>query len=265
MGRLSGRSCIVTGSGRGIGRAIGEALLDEGADVCFADIDEASVKAVAEENADRAAKGGGKVLGVKVDVTERAQVQDMIARTVGAFGKLDVKFNNAGINKPMNFLDITEENWELIMKINGLGVLIGMQEAAKQMIQQGTGGKIINTASIASRQGFDNVAPYCASKHAVVSLTQSGARDLAKHNITVTAFAPGVVGTEMWKQLDKELMDIGASSKPGQAIADFSKDILRGRVATPGDITGTTTFLASRESDYMTGQVIMIDGGMILV
>jgi meso-butanediol dehydrogenase/(S,S)-butanediol dehydrogenase/diacetyl reductase len=144
-------------------------------------------------------------------------------------------------------------------------VLIGMQEAAKQMIKQGKFGKIINTASIASRQGFDNVAAYCASKHAVLSLIQSGARDLAKHKITVNGFAPGVVSTPLWEQLDKDLMELGASERPGQAIAEFSAGILMGRPATPADITGTTTFLASRDSDYMTGQVVMIDGGMILV
>lgn len=265
MGNMSGRSCIVTGAAQGIGRAIGEALLDEGADVCFADLNAEKLVEVGETNAERASANGGKVTTAVVDVTERDQVQAMIAHTVEQFGKLDVKFNNAGVNKPMNFLDVTEDNWNFIMKINGLGVLIGVQEAAKQMIAQGTGGKIINTASIASRQGFDNVAPYCASKFAVVSLTQSAARDLASHNITVTGFAPGVVHTELWETLDKDLMEIGASERPGQAMEEFSQGILRGRVATPADITGTTTFLASPASDYMTGQIVMIDGGMTLV
>ncbi|PIV75599.1 MAG: shikimate dehydrogenase [Rhodobacteraceae bacterium CG17_big_fil_post_rev_8_21_14_2_50_65_11] len=265
MGRVSGRACIVTGAAQGIGRAIGEALLDEGADVCFADINADKVAEVAARNEGRARDGGGRVMSATVDVTDRAQVREMIAKTVEAFGKLDVKFNNAGVNKPMNFLDVTEENWSFIMDINGLGCLIGMQEAARQMIAQGHGGKIINTASIASRQGFDNVAPYCASKWAVVSLTQSGARDLAKHNITVTGFAPGVVATEMWDQVDQDLMEIGAAERPGQAMEEFSADILKGRVATPADITGTTTFLAARDSDYMTGQIVMIDGGMALV
>jgi len=264
-GRLSGRSCLVTGAAQGIGRAIGEALLDEGGDVCFADINGKMAEDVSNANQERAERHGGKVTWAEVDVTRRDQVRAMIAKAVDVFGKLDVKFNNAGINKPMNFLDVTDDNWRTIMDVNGLGVLIGMQEAARQMIAQGGGGKIINTASIASRQGFDNVAPYCASKWAVVSLTQSGARDLAKHNITVTGFGPGVVATEMWRQLDKDLMEIGAAEREGQAIEEFSADILRGRVATPADITGTTTFLASKESDYMTGQIVMIDGGMTLV
>lgn len=262
MGRVAGRVCIVTGAAQGIGRAICEALLDEGAMVCFADINGAKVAEVAEANRSR---HDGRVTSVQVDVTDRAQVRAMIRHTVEVFGRLDVKFNNAGVNKPMNFMDVTEQNWNFIMGVNGLGCMIGMQEAARQMIAQGGGGKIINTASVASRQGFDNVAPYCASKWAVVSLTQSGARDLAKHDITVTGFAPGVVATEMWEQVDRDLMDIGAAERPGQAMEEFSSEILRGRVATPADITGTTTFLASKDSDYMTGQIVMIDGGMTLV
>ncbi|MCV2866517.1 SDR family oxidoreductase [Albidovulum sediminicola] len=262
MGRVSDRVCIVTGAAQGIGRAIGEALLIEGAKVCFADINGEKVAEVAEANRSRFDR---QVTSAAVDVTNREQVRAMIAHTVETFGRLDVKFNNAGVNKPMNFMDVTEDNWNFIMGVNGLGCMIGMQEAARQMIAQGTGGKIINTASIASRQGFDNVAPYCASKFAVVSLTQSGARDLAKHDITVTGFAPGVVATEMWEQVDQDLLAIGASERPGQAMEEFSAAILKGRVATPQDITGTTTFLASRESDYMTGQIVMIDGGMTLV
>ncbi|WP_223422141.1 SDR family oxidoreductase [Tateyamaria pelophila] len=265
MGRVADRVCIVTGAAQGIGRAIGEALLDEGAKVCFADINADKVAEVAEANRSRRNGQAGDITSHQVDVTDRAQVRAMIAHTVDTFGRLDVKFNNAGVNKPMNFLDVTEDNWNFIMGVNGLGCMIGMQEAARQMIAQGGGGKIINTASIASRQGFDNVAPYCASKFAVVSLTQSGARDLAKHDITVTGFAPGVVATEMWDQVDKDLLEIGASDRPGQAMEEFSAEILKGRVAKPADITGTTTFLASQDSDYMTGQIVMIDGGMTLV
>jgi len=265
MGRLEQRVCIVTGAAQGIGRAIGEALLDEGANVCFADLNGEKAAQVAEANRSRLGRSDSGILSQQVDVTDREQVRAMIAHTVEKFGRLDVKFNNAGVNRPMNFMDVTEENWHFIMNVNGLGCMIGMQEAARQMIAQGGGGKIINTASVASRQGYDNVAPYCASKFAVVSLTQSAARDLAKHDITVTGFAPGVVSTEMWEQVDKDLMEIGASDRPGQAMDEFASEILKGRVATPHDITGTTTFLASPDSDYMTGQIVMIDGGMTLV
>jgi meso-butanediol dehydrogenase/(S,S)-butanediol dehydrogenase/diacetyl reductase len=262
---VEGRVCIVTGAARGIGRAIAEALLDDGAKVCFADLNAEQAAEAAERNRARNDVPDDAVISASVDVRDRAQVREMVERTAETFGRLDVMFNNAGVNKPMNFLDVTEENWHLIMDVNGLGCLIGMQEAARQMIAQGGGGKIVNTASIASRQGFDNVAPYCASKWAVVSLTQSAARDLARHDITVTGFAPGVVATEMWEEVDRDLMEIGAAERPGQAMEEFSADILRGRVARPEDITGTTTFLASRASDYMTGQIVMIDGGMTLV
>ncbi len=270
MGRVTGRVCLVTGAAQGIGRAIGEALLDEGAAVCFADLDFDKVAQVAGAANTRLNGDGGRAMAAALDVRDRVQTRAAIAATVERFGRLDVMFNNAGVNKPMNFLDVTEENWSFIMGVNGLGCLIGMQEAARQMIAQGRGpdgtaGKIVNTASIASRQGFDNVAPYCASKFAVVSLTQSGARDLAKHGITVTGFAPGVVATEMWEEVDRDLMAIGAAERPGQAMEEFAAGILKGRVANPRDITGTTTFLASADSDYMTGQIVMIDGGMTLV
>ncbi len=265
MGRVSGRVCLVTGAARGIGRAIGESLLDEGAQVCFADLDGEKAAAVAQAADARLIGRRGDAMSTQVDVRDRASVREAIAAAVDRFGRLDVVFNNAGVNRPLNFLDVTEDNWNFIMGVNGLGCLIGMQEAARQFIAQGSGGKIVNTASIASRQGFDNVAPYCASKWAVVSLTQSAARDLAKHNITVTGFAPGVVATEMWEEVDRDLMAIGAAERPGQAMEEFSSSILKGRVAVPADITGTTTYLAAPDSDYMTGQIVMIDGGMTLV
>lgn len=267
---VEGRACIVTGAARGIGRAIAEALADGGAMVCLADLNAEQVEAAAEAVRSRPGVSNSAVISAPVDVRDRDQVRAMIEAAVAAFGRLDVMFNNAGVNKPMNFLDVTEENWRFILDVNGLGCLIGIQEAARQMIAQGAdgdgmAGKIVNTASIASRQGFDNVAPYCASKWAVVSLTQSAARDLARHGITVTGFAPGVVQTEMWEEVDRDLMEIGAAERPGQAMEEFSADILKGRVARPEDVTGTTTFLASRASDYMTGQIVMIDGGMTLV
>jgi meso-butanediol dehydrogenase/(S,S)-butanediol dehydrogenase/diacetyl reductase len=151
------------------------------------------------------------------------------------------------------------------MRVNALGVLICIQEAAKQMILQGSGGKIINTASIAGRQGYPNIAPYCASKFAVISLTQSAARELAQHKITVNGFAPGVVETPLWEQLDREHIEIGETSKPGEAMKNFAAGILLGRVATPDDITGLASFLASSDSDYITGQTIVVDGGMVLL
>jgi meso-butanediol dehydrogenase/(S,S)-butanediol dehydrogenase/diacetyl reductase len=258
--KLEGKVCIVTGSARGIGKGIALRLATEGASVVFADLNGAQ----AEEAADEARQAGAQALAVQTDVTQREQVKSLIGRTVTEFGKLDIMFNNAGINKPQRFLETTEENWDRILRVNGLAVLIGIQEAAKQMIAQGGGGKIINTASIAGRQGYPNIAPYCASKAAVIMLTQAAAKALAPHHITVNGFSPGVVDTPLWAQLDQDHMAIGDSSEPGEAMRNFAASILLGRVSTPDDITGLALFLASAESDYITGQVITVDGGMMM-
>jgi len=146
--------------------------------------------------------------------------------------------------------------------VNALAVFVGTQEAAKQFIKQGTSGKVINTASIAGRTGFSSFAPYSASKAAVISITQAAARALAEHGITVNAFSPGVVATPLWTQLDKDLVAIGEGDS---GFDSMSKDILLGRPAEPSDILPTALFLASSDSDYVTGQTMAIDGGMILV
>jgi meso-butanediol dehydrogenase/(S,S)-butanediol dehydrogenase/diacetyl reductase len=197
-------------------------------------------------------------------VTDRTSVSAAIEACTRQFGSIKVMVNNAGFNKPEPFLEASEDTWHKIMNVNALGVMIGIQEAAKAMIAKKTNGKIINTASIAGRTGYAEWAPYCASKFAVVALTHAGARVLAANGITVNAFAPGVVATPLWERLDKDLMAMGVSSAPGEAMDNFSKSILLGRVAQPADVVGTVRFLASPASDYITGQVLMIDGGMIL-
>jgi meso-butanediol dehydrogenase/(S,S)-butanediol dehydrogenase/diacetyl reductase len=254
------RVIIVTGAAQGIGAGIVRGLAAEGARVVVADLNEELANATAEaiKNA------GGTAIAVGVDVSDRDQVKAMIKRAVDEFGELNVIFNNAGVSKPEAFLDITEDSFNRIMRVNGLGVLVAMQEAAKQFIEQGTGGKIINTASIAAREGFPDFAHYCASKAGVVSLTQAGAREWAEHDITCNAFAPGVVETPLWDDLDKILAERDHKEQ-GQPLAEFSAGILRGRTATPDDIVPTALFLASSDADYMTGQVMMIDGGMVLV
>ncbi|MBI3430356.1 MAG: SDR family oxidoreductase [Actinobacteria bacterium] len=260
MGRVSGKRIIVTGSGSGIGRGFVKAFAAEGASVGVMDLNRAAANAVVAE----ITAAGGQAISLSGDVSKRDQVKSAFAQFVGWSGGLDVLFNNAGFNKPMPLLKVTEENWNAIMNVNALGVLICTQEGAKYMIPQRSG-KIVNTASIAGRQGYPAFVPYCASKFAVNALTQATARDLAKHNITCNSFAPGVVDTPLWITLDKDLMEIGESEKPGQAMADFSSGILMGRPALAEDLVGTALFLASSDSDYMTGQTIMIDGGMVLV
>jgi meso-butanediol dehydrogenase/(S,S)-butanediol dehydrogenase/diacetyl reductase len=255
--RLKGRNIVVTGAGSGIGAGVAADLADNGANVVVADINVENGAKVA----DRISKAGGMAVAVPVDVSNRESIKKMIAETVEAFGSLDVMFNNAGIIQTASYLEITEADWKRLMDVNGLGVLMGTQEAAKQMIAQGGGGKIINTASIGAKQGYPQFAHYCASKFAVAALT----RAFAEHKITVNCFGPGVVHTALWDQLNREFMEKGISSKPDQAINDFSTDILLGRYSTPRDIVGVTTFLASSESDYITGQTVMVDGGMVLI
>lgn len=261
MGRVEGKSIIVTGAAQGIGAAIAKDLAKEGASVVVADLNEEGAQAVAKAMTN----AGQKAIAVKVDVTDRDSVQAMIAKTVEAFGKLDVIFNNAGYNKGMGIFDYTKENWDRIMTINGWGVLLCMQEAARQMVKQGNGGKIVNTASAVARTGLPGIAPYCASKASVIIMTQSAARELAEHDIRVNSFSPGVVATPLWEKLDREAFEAGETEKIGDALAGAASGTIVGRPATPEDIAGTTTFLASDESDMMTGQNVSIDGGWVLV
>jgi len=259
-GRVAGKRIVVTGAGSGVGRAIVLALAREGALVGVLDLRADAATAVCEE----LRAEDLHAVPLAADVSDRSQFASALDSFVSESERLDVLFNNAGLNVPMQLLDVTEENWRSIMDVNALGTLIGIQEGARRMIPHG-GGKLVNTSSIAGRQGYPSFAPYSASKFAVNALTQAAARGLAEHNITCNAFAPGVVDTPLWTQLDEQLMDIGDAEEPGQAMADFSAGILRGRAATPDDIVGTALYLASADSDYLTGQVIMIDGGMVLV
>jgi len=251
---------VVTGGARGIGLAIAHSCVENGYGVVIADLD-------AEAGAKAASDIGGpdnRAIFNQTDVADRASVAAAIAACEEAFGFLHGIVNNAGFNRPQSFLETTEANWQNIMTVNGLGVLIGIQEAAKAMIAKGHKGKIVSTASMAGRTGFGDFAPYCASKAAVISLTQAAGRALAEHGITVNAFGPGVVATELWDKLDTDLMEMGVSSAPGEAMENFSAGIPLGRVSTPEDIAGTVDFLLSPASDYMTGQCLMIDGGMIM-
>lgn len=256
--KMAGRTVIITGGASGIGKGISAGLAGEGANVVVADLNlQAAESTVAE-----IVSAGGSALALQVDVTNRTSVAAGISMAVQKFGKLDCYFNNAGFNKPMKFLDVTEENFNAIMNVNALAVFIGTQEAAKQFIRQGTSGKVVNTASIAGRTGFASFAPYSASKAAVISITQAAARALAEHDITVNAFSPGVVDTPLWIKLDKDLEEIGEGDSGFDSMAS---GILKGRAAQPEDIFPTALFLASSDSDYVTGQTMAIDGGMILV
>ena len=262
--RLSGKHVLITGGAQGMGAAVGEHFAAQGAKICLGDINVDGCRKVAG----KILENGGQAIAVNLDVTRREDHAAAVAATVEAFGSINVIVNNAGINKPLMFLDITEENWDRIMRVNALGVLLGMQEAAKQMIKQGKRNgpyKIINVGSILSRQAFDDVVPYSCSKHAVLAMINGGAKALVEHNITVNGYGPGVVRTELWEQLDKDLVAIGKFENEGESMDQLAEDmILMKRYSYPEDVVGTASFLASPESDYMTGQLLMIDGGMVI-
>ncbi len=262
--RLADRNVLITGAARGMGAAVAEHYAEQGARVCVGDLNLDGCNQVVE----RIRAKDGEAIAVSLDVTKRDQMRNAVQATVDAFGSINVMLNNAGINTPMMFLDVTEDNWHKIMNVNALGCLIGMQEAAKQMIKQGRPDKpdkIINVGSILSRQAFDDVIPYSCSKHAVLAMINGGAKALVEHNITVNGYAPGVVRTELWEQLDKDLVAIGKFENHGQSMDQLAENmILMKRYSYPEDVIGTAAFLASHESDYMTGQLLMIDGGMVI-
>jgi meso-butanediol dehydrogenase/(S,S)-butanediol dehydrogenase/diacetyl reductase len=260
-GLVEGKSIVVTGAGSGIGEAIATDLAAEGAKVAVADINIDTANRVAAA----IGKKGGTAIAVAVNVTDRASVRAMIAAAVKAFGRLDVIFNNAGISKARPFLETDEEDWRRIIDVNGLGVLIGTQEAARQFIAQKGGGKIINTASIVGEQADAIAAVYSASKSTVISLTQSAAKELGGFGITVNCFSPGFVKTTLWDGLDNDLMSAGIRSERGLVDHLAKAKAVLGRVSTPNDLTGTTTFLASSRSDYITGHNLLVDGGVLFI
>ena len=252
---------IVTGGAGGIGMAACRAIAAEGGRVVVADLDAPAARIVA----DGIVATGGLATSVGVDVTDRTQVQAMIQLAVETFGALNVIFNNAGMNRPRHFMDIDEANFNEIVAVNTWGVILCTQEAARQMISQGTGGKIVNTGSIASRQGYWDFVPYCVAKFGTLAITQATARGLIEHGITVNAFAPGVVDTPMWVGLNEDIRAIHDQPADMNPMRDFATDTLIGRPASPEELAPFLVYLASSESDYMTGQMYMVDGGQILV
>ena len=189
----------------------------------------------------------------------------MVQTAVDAFGALNVIFNNAGMNRPRSFMEVDEANFDEIVRVNTWGVILCTQEAARQMIAQGSGGKIINTGSIASRQGYWEFVPYCVAKFGTLAVTQATARGLIEHGITVNAFAPGVVDTPMWIGLNEDIRAIDNRAADADPMSEFATNTLIGRPATPAELAPFLVYLASGESDYMTGQMYMVDGGQILV
>jgi meso-butanediol dehydrogenase/(S,S)-butanediol dehydrogenase/diacetyl reductase len=265
MGTLAGCIALVTGAARGIGRAMALKYAREGATVVLVDRDEAGVKAAAQE----IQALGASTDAFQVDVREPQQSAAMVARVAQRFGRLDVLVNNAGVVRVQPLLDVTPEDWDFVHDINARGLFFTLQAGARHMLSQppmGEGrprGKIINIASIAGRGGRPMFAAYAASKAAAISITQSSAMGLAP-DVTVNAICPGVVDTEMWRQIDREWTQ--SDQRPlGSAWQERIRGIPMKRPETPEDVVGMALFLASADSDYITGQSFHVDGGMHMV
>lgn len=253
MGRLDGKSALITGAARGIGRGFAEAYVREGATVAIADINLEAAEATATEI-------GNAAYAVQLDVSKQNSIDAAIKAVVAKTGKLDILINNAALFDAAETVGITRESYEKLYSVNVAGTLFTMQAAARQMIEQGHGGKIINMASQAGRRGESLVLVYCSTKAAVISMTQSAGLNLIKHGINVNAIAPGVVDGEHWEHVDAMFARL-EGKKPGQKKAEVAAGVPAGRFATPDDLTGMAIFLASPESDYILSQTYNVDGG----
>ncbi|MEI2266850.1 (S)-acetoin forming diacetyl reductase [Erwinia sp. CGal63] len=249
---------LVTGSGQGIGKAIALRLAKDGFAVAVADFNAQTARQVADE----IASAGGKAIAVTVDVSKRDQVIAAVEQARKELGGFDVIVNNAGIAPTTPIEEITAEMVDKVYDINVKGVIWGMQAAIQAFKAEGHGGKIINACSQAGHVGNPELAIYSSSKFAVRGLTQTAARDLAPLGITVNAYCPGIVKTPMWDEIDRQVSE--AAGKPlGYGTAEFAKRITLGRLSEPEDVSACVSFLAGPDSDYMTGQSLLIDGGMV--
>lgn len=253
MKRLEGKSALITGSARGIGRAFAEAYVREGARVAIADINMERAQATASEI-------GPAAYAVQMDVTRQDSIEAAIAACAKEAGGLDILVNNAALFDLAPIVEITRESYDRLFSINVAGTLFTLQAAAKQMIAQGRGGKIVNMASQAGRRGEALVAIYCATKAAVISLTQSAGLNLIKHGINVNAIAPGVVDGEHWDGVDALFAKY--ENRPlGEKKRLVGAEVPFGRMGTADDLTGMAIFLASQESNYVVAQTYNVDGG----
>lgn len=253
MKRLDGKVALITGSARGIGFAFAKAYVREGARVAIADINLDGAKQAAREL-------GPAAVAVHLDVTQQASIDAAVAATVQALGPIDILINNAAIFSADAIVDIDREDYDRVFDINVSGSLFTLQAVAKHMIAEGVRGSIINMASQAGRRGEPLVAVYCATKAAIISLTQSAGLNLIQHGINVNAISPGVVDGEHWDGVDATFAKL-EGKQPGQKKREVGAQVPHGRMGTADDLTGMAVFLASEEADYIVAQTFNVDGG----
>ena len=253
MTRLDGKCALITGAARGIGLAFAEAYAREGARVAIADIDIARAR-------EAAAGIGEAAIAVGMDVTRQESIDAAVAETVERLGRIDILVNNAALFSAAPIVEIERADFDRLFAVNVAGPLFTLQAVARHMIGRGGGGKIINMASQAGRRGEALVAVYCATKAAVISLTQSAGLDLIRHGINVNAIAPGVVDGEHWDGVDAFFARY-EDKAPGQKKKEVGDAVPFGRMGTAADLTGMAVFLASAESDYVVAQTYNVDGG----
>lgn len=253
MQRLAGKSALITGAARGIGFGFAQAYVREGAQVAIGDIN-------FDAAAQAAAQLGAAAYPVHIDVTDQTSIDAAVAAVVAQTGKLDILINNAALFDAAETVDISRQSYDRLFSVNVAGTLFTLQAAAKQMIAQGHGGKIINMASQAGRRGESLVLVYCATKAAVISMTQSAGLNLIKHGINVNAIAPGVVEGAHWQHVDAMFAKLEGKAL-GQKKAEVAAGVPAGRFAAPEDLAGMAIFLASAESNYIVSQTYNVDGG----
>lgn len=251
--KLAGKTALITGAARGIGLEFARAYIAQGAHVALADINAQAVAQAAESL-------GPQALGIQMDVTQADSIEAGFAQAIDKMGKLDILINNAALFSAAPIVDITRADYDRLFAVNVAGTLFCLQAAARHMIARGDGGKIINMASQAGRRGEGLVAVYCATKAAVISLTQSAGLDLIKHKINVNAIAPGVVDGEHWDGVDAFFAKY-EGKVPGQKKREVGASVPFGRMGTAQDLTGMAVFLASTDADYIVSQCFGVDGG----
>lgn len=251
--RLAGKSALITGAARGIGLAFARAYVAEGARVSIADID--------TDGAEKAAASlGENAIAVELDVTDQASIDAAVAETVAQLGQIDILINNAAIFTAAPIVEIDRRDYARVFDINVAGTLFMLQAVARHMIARGIRGRIINMASQAGRRGEPLVAVYCATKAAVISLTQSAGQNLISHGINVNAISPGVVDGEHWDGVDAFFAKY-ENKAPGQKKAEVAAGVPYGRMGRAEDLTGMAVFLASDAAEYVVAQTYNVDGG----